>query len=443
MNQSREAFESINMKKITFISQYLLATISCLCTPCYAHDNLDSLISQTEQHVIDWRRHIHKEPELSFQEHKTAAYVAAALKNMDGIQVQTGIGKTGVKGVLKGSKPGPVIALRADMDALPVEERNELPYKSTQTAPWQGKESPVMHACGHDAHVAILLGTAEVLSKMKDELSGTVVFIFQPAEEWGANATPSGAFAMVADGIMDNPKVDAILGQHIYSGLPAGQISYRNGAFLASSDNFYVTVKGKGGHGGLPWLTKDPILTASQMIVNLQSIVSRQVDLSEGAAAVTVAQINSGNRPNIIPETASFSGTIRTLNETTRSLIHESISTIVQKTAEAEGLTAELKIEKGYPVLFNDPTLGRKIIGALESAAGGQIKVVPPQLGSEDFGAYTSKAPGFYWAFNAPPYTDRTPPPNHSPLFSIDEKYLKLGVEAYVKSTIAFLRPDK
>jgi amidohydrolase len=363
---------------------------------------------------------------------------------MEGIKVETGIGKTGVKEILRGSKPGPVIALRADMDALPIEERNDLPFKSTQKAPWQGKESSVMHACGHDAHVAILLGTAEVFSKMKDDINGTVVFIFQLAEEWGANTTPSGAFAMVADGVMDNPKVDAILGQHIYSGLPAGQFSYRYGAFLASSDNFHVTVKGKGGHGGLPWLTKDPIVTAAQMIVNLQSIVSRQVDLSEGAAAVTVALINSGNRPNIIPETASFSGTIRTLNESTRSLIQESVTKIVHKTAEAEGLTAEITIEKGYPVLFNDPNLSEKILGTLENVAGkGQLKVVPAQLGSEDFGAYTAKAPGFYWTFNAPPYTDRTPPPNHSPLFAIDEKYLKLGVEAFVKSTMALLRQGK
>lgn len=234
-----------------------------------------SLIDNVEPQVIAWRRHIHQNAELSFQEFKTSAYIAEALRATPGFEIQTGIAKTGIKAVLKGGKPGPVIALRADMDALPVEERNDLAFKSTARTEWQGKDTGVMHACGHDAHVAMLLGAADVLSKMRANLPGTVVLLFQPAEEGGG-----GAFEMVKAGVMDNPKVDAVFGQHIGASLPAGAIMYRRGSLMASSDSFNIMVKGVGGHDGMPWASKDPIVTAAQIVTNLQSVVSRQVDLS-------------------------------------------------------------------------------------------------------------------------------------------------------------------
>jgi amidohydrolase len=400
-----------------------------------AQSALDVSIDKVEPSVIAWRRHIHQNPELSFQEVKTAAFVAERLRAIPGLEIQTGVGKTGVKAVLVGGKPGPVIALRADMDALPVEERNELPFRSQAKAMWQDKETPVMHACGHDTHVAMLLGAATVLAGMRAELPGTIVFLFQPAEEGGG-----GAYAMVSDGAMENPKVQAVFGQHIGAGYPGGRINYRFGGTMASSDSFYITVKGAGGHGAMPWFSKDPIVTAAQIVTNLQSVVSRQADLSEGAAVVTVGQFNGGNRVNIIPETAAIAGTIRTLTEPTRMRIHEAVTRMAQKTAEASGLTAEVRIERGYPVLNNDAELGAKMIGALQAAAGaGNVREVPPILASEDFGAFAAKAPGFFWFLNATPFADRGGAPNHSPQFMIDEKYMKTGVNALVNVSLAYL----
>ena len=401
-----------------------------------AQANVDALADEVEARVIAWRRHIHQYPELAFQEVKTAAYVAEALRGMPGIEVQTGIAKTGIKAVLKGGKPGPVIALRADMDALPVEERNDLPFRSQVKAMWQGRETAIMHACGHDTHVAMLLGAAEILSKMRAELPGTVVFFFQPAEEGGG-----GAYEMVKQGVMENPKVDAVFGQHIGARAPGGVIYYRRGATMASADSFYITVKGVGGHAASPWQSKDPILTGAQIVTNLQSIVSRQADLSQGAAVVTVAQFNAGNRTNIIPEEATLSGTVRTLNEPTRKLIHEAIARMAKSTAEASGLGADVRIVRGYPVLENNPELVSRMLGGLERAAGkGNVRETPPILGAEDFGAYSAVSPGFFWFLNATPYADRSGAPNHSPLFVIDEKYLKTGVKALVHVALEYMR---
>ena len=414
---------------------FLGALAACTLQPAFGQLRTDAVADAVEARVIEWRRHIHQNPELSYQEVKTAAYVAAALRAMPGIEVQTGIAKTGVKAVLKGGRPGPVVALRADMDALPVEERNELPFRSQAKAMWQGKETGVMHACGHDAHVAMLLGAAQVLSQMRAEIPGTVVFFFQPAEEGGG-----GAFRMVDEGAMDNPKVDAVFGQHIGSRTPAGAIAYRRGGAMASADAFHIAVKGVGGHGGMPWSTKDPIVTAAHIVTGLQTIVSRQADLSQGAAVVTVGQIAGGNRTNIIPEEASLSGTIRTLNEPTRVQIHQAIERMAQKTAEAAGLTAEVKITRGYPVLNNDPALTSRMLGALERATGsGKVFEIPPVLGAEDFGAYSQRAPGFFWFLNAPPQDDKPGAPNHSPLFMIGEKHLKTGVKALVNVTLEYL----
>lgn len=410
---------------------------ACAIHPALAQTGTDAMADAVEAKVIAWRRHIHQNAELSYQEVKTAAYVAEALRAMPGIEVQTGIAKTGIKAVLKGGKPGPVVALRADMDALPVEERNDLPFRSQARAMWQGRETGVMHACGHDAHVAMLLGAAEILSKARAEIPGTVVFFFQPAEEGGG-----GAFVMVKEGAMDNPKVDAVFGQHIGARAPGGMIAYRRGGTMASADSFHVTVKGVGGHGGMPWSTKDPIVTAAQIVVSLQTIVSRQADLSQGAAVVTVGQIAGGNRTNIIPEEATLSGTIRTLNEPTRMQIHEAIERMAKRTAEAAGLTADVRIERGYPVLSNDPALTSRMLGALGRATGGNERVIeiPPVLGAEDFGAYSQRAPTFFWFLNAPPQDDKSGAPNHSPLFMVGEKHMKTGVKALVNVALEYLR---
>ena len=401
-----------------------------------AQTNTDAMADEVEPRVIAWRRHIHQNPELAYQEVKTSAYVAEALRAMPGIEVQTGIAKTGIKAVLKGGMPGPVVALRADMDALPVDERNELPFRSRAKAMWQGKETGVMHACGHDTHVAMLLGAAAILSRMRAELPGTVVFFFQPAEEGGG-----GAFLMVKEGAMENPKVNAVFGQHIGSRAPGGVIAYRRGSMMASSDSFHIAVKGVGGHGGMPWSAKDPIVTAAQIVTSLQTIVSRQADLSQGAAVVTVGQIAGGNRTNIIPEEATLAGTIRTLNEPTRIQVHEAIVRMAQKTAEAAGLTAEVRITRGYPVLSNDPALTTRMLGALERATGpGKVVEIPPVLGAEDFGAFSQVAPGFFWFLNAPLQDDRSGAPNHSPLFMIGEQHMKTGVKALVNVTLEYMR---
>lgn len=401
-----------------------------------AQVDVDALADAIEARVIEWRRHVHQNPELSFQEVKTAAYVAEALRAMPGIEVQTGIGKTGVKAVLKGGKPGPVIALRADMDALPVEERNDLPFRSQARAMYQGKETSVMHACGHDAHVAMLLGAASILSQIRAEIPGTVVFFFQPAEEGGG-----GAFAMVKDGAMENPKVDAVFGQHIGAYFPGGVVNYRAGALMASENGFAITVKGTGGHAASPWTARDPIVTAAQIVTNLQSIVSRQADLTQGAAVITVGQFNAGNRGNIIPEEAMMSGTIRTLNESTRTKLQEAITRMAKGTAEASGLTADVRISRGYPVLRNNPELVSKSLAALERATGpGKVREIPPVMGSEDFGAFSAAAPTFFWFLSASPYADRAGAPNHSPLFMIDERYLKTGVKALVHVALEYAR---
>lgn len=426
------------------LSAIAAASLGAAAPPLAAQPATAALIDAVEPRVVAWRRHIHENAELSYQEEKTAAYVADALRAMPGIEVKTGIAKTGIKAVLRGGKPGPVIALRADMDALPVEERNDLPFRSKAKAMWQGKETPVMHACGHDTHVAMLLGAAEVLSKMRAELPGTVVFLFQPAEEWGGQDSPSGAARMIAEGVMDNPKVEAVFGQHIGAAYPGGSIGWRKGGTLASGDGFYITVKGQGGHGAMPWLSKDPIVVAAAIVTALQTIVSREVNLPSGAAVVTVGQISGGNRINIIPEQAMLSGTIRTFTDDTRKLATEAVERVAKRTAEAHGLTAEVRIERGYGVTSNDAALTGRMVEALERAAGkSMVGEAPPVMASEDFGDFARVAPGMFWFLNASPYADRAGAPNHSPQFMIDEKYMKTGVKALVEVALGYLAGNK
>jgi amidohydrolase len=415
----------------------LSALLVAVVTSAHAQSGppIKELVGQVDADVIKWRRHIHENPELGYQEVKTAAYVAAILRSLPGMEVQTGIAKTGVKAILKGNGPGPVVALRADMDALPVAERNDLPFRSKAFGLVDGKELPLMHACGHDTHVAMLLGAAAVLSKMREQISGTIVFLFQPAEEGGG-----GAFEMMKAGVLDNPKVEAVFGQHIGAGFPSGSISYRSGGTMASADTFEVKVLGKGGHGSAPWVARDPILAAAQMIVGLQSAIARDVDMSEGGAVLTVGEIAGGTRRNIIPDEVKFAGTIRTLAPSNRDILEKSMDRILKSMAQAYGVDVRIKYERLYPVTHNDPALAAASLSALKRAAGDpNVREVAARMGSEDFGAYTQTIPGFFWFLNASPHKDRAGAPNHSAEFMIDESSLKVGVDAMVNSALDFL----
>ncbi len=422
----------------------VLAALAALLPAAHAADTAlqkraDSLLAQGEARVIEWRRHLHANPELSYEEHETAAYVAKALRAMPGLEVRTGLAKTGVKGVLRGARPGPVVALRADMDALPVEEKTGLPFASRRKSTWRGRETFVAHACGHDAHVAMLLGAAEALSAMREDLAGTVVFLFQPAEEWGEHqGVPSGATLMVREGALADPKVDLVLGQHVGPEFPSGSIRYRRGSIMAAGDDFEVVVRGKGTHGAYPWAGKDPILVASEIVVSLQSIVSREMDLVEdGPVVVTVGAFQAGNRENIIPEEARFIGTIRSLSEKSRVAARASLKRRAELIAQAHGLGADVRFTLGYPVLSNNAALVDRILPALERAAGpGNAIEVPPILAAEDFGAFGAGIPTMYWFLAASPLPDRAGAPNHSPFFTIDEKVLALGTRALVDATL-------
>jgi len=399
-----------------------------------------SLADASEAQVIEWRRHIHQHPELSYQEVNTSAYIAAALAKMPGIEVQTGIAKTGIKAVLRGGKPGPVVALRADMDALPVLERNDLPFKSTVKAPWLNGEVAVSHACGHDTHVAMLLGAAQTLARMRADLPGTVVFLFQPAEEQGPGPVASGAPAMMAAGVLDNPKVDVVMGQHISARGPSGTISYRQGSLMASGDVFKIALKGKGGHGSSPWTAKEPIVAAAEIVLALQNIVSHQIDPLDGPTVVTVGMLQSGNRVNILPDTAEIAGTVRSLSQKNQNVAHDNIRLKAQKIAESHGLTAEVTIDTGYEVLVSDPAATQSVTQALQAAAGpGKARETLPSMGSEDFGSFGKNVPIVFWMLNASPVGERSGAPNHSSEFVIDEASLRVGVRALVGSTLAYM----
>ncbi len=381
----------------------------------------------------EWRRHLHQNPELGNREYKTATYIVEQLKGL-GLDIQTGIAKTGVVAVLKGGKPGPVIALRADMDALPVKERVNLPYTSKDSTDYAGQKLPVMHACGHDAHVAMLLGTARVLSAMKKDIQGTVKFIFQPAEEGPPVGEEGGAGLMVKEGVMENPKVDVIFGMHIESWIPAGDIQYKQGAFMASADMFTINVKGRSSHGSQPWLGIDPIAVSAQIIEGLQHIVSRQMDLTRAPVVITVAKINSGVRFNIIPEEAFMEGTLRTLDSKMKIDVQERITFTAAKIAEASHATAEVNFYEKTLVTYNDPTLVEKMIPSLQVAAGKtNVRPMDWVTGAEDFSYFGTKAPAFFFYIGGMPAGNdpKKAPPHHTPDFMIDDSRLFVGVKAF------------
>ena len=406
---------------------------------------IDQQAREIEGKVIEWRRHFHQYPELSNREVKTAAIVADHLKKL-GIEVQTGVAKTGVVGLLKTGKPGPVIALRADMDALPVTERNSLPYASKEKAVFNDQETGVMHACGHDTHVAILMAVAEILSKNKSDLKGTVKFIFQPAEEGPPPGEEGGAGLMVREGVLENPKVDVIFGMHIQSISPLGRITYRPAGMMAASDWFTIKVKGKQSHGAAPWMGVDPIAISAQIINGLQTIVSRQTELTKEAAVISVGRINAGIRENIIPEEAVMAGTIRTLDNDMRTKIHEKIKLTATKIAESGGATAEVTIENKTPVTYNDPALTEKMIGSLQKAAGKEnVMLINAVTGAEDFAFFQQKIPGFFFFVGAmmPNQDPNVVPSHHTPDFMIDELGMLTGLKAMLNVTLDYMHMTK
>lgn len=428
---SKRVFKSLLFVLLLISTQSLLAQAD---KNAALKTKLDKLAVAIEPKVIAWRRDFHQNPELSNREFKTAEKIAKFLRDLKFDEVKTGIAKTGVVGILRGGKPGPVVALRADMDGLPVTERGNLPFKSTVTTTFNDIETGVMHACGHDTHMAILMGTAEVLSQVKSELAGTVVFIFQPAEEGAPKGEEGGAGVMVREGVLDNPKVETIFGLHINSQTPAGQIRYRPMGTMASSDGLTITIKGKQTHGAYPWEGIDPIVTGAQIIMGLQTVVSRMTPLNESAAVVTIGSFHAGIRGNIIPEEAKMVGTIRALDPRIQKQVHENIKRVVKNIAESAGAEAICEIELGNPVTYNNPELTKKMYPSLEDAAGvDNVRVTVPVTGAEDFAKYQEKIPGFFF-FLGGMAKDKTAPEvaaHHTPDFYIDESGFTVGVKAF------------
>lgn len=399
---------------------------------------IDTRANELEEQVIEWRRYFHENPELSNREFNTAKKIAEHLESL-GLEVQTEIAHTGVVGILNGGKPGPVVALRADIDALPVIERTDVPFKSTVMGEYQGNEVGVMHACGHDTHIAILMGVAQILTEMKDDLKGTVKFIFQPAEEGAPKGEEGGAELMVKEGVLKNPDVDAIFGLHISDDTPVGEIEYRPKGIMASVNSFDIKVTGKQAHGSAPWGGIDPIVTSAQIINNIQTIVSRSMPLTRQAAVVTVGVINGGVRNNIIPEEVTMQGTIRALDEEMRQLIFKRLETVVQNTAESNGAIAELTINKGYPITYNDPELTAQMLPTLEETAGKEnVILINAITGAEDFSFFQKEIPGLYF-FIGGKAPDREASGHHTPDFYIDESGLKLGVRAMSNLVIDYM----
>lgn len=406
-------------------------------------DQVNLAAGKIEQKVIAWRRDIHEHPELGNQEIRTAAIVAKHLRSL-GMDVKTGVAHTGVVGILKGEKPGPVVALRADMDGLPVNERTPLPFSSKVKVQYFGNETGVMHACGHDTHVAMLMGVAEILAGMKTSLKGTVKFIFQPAEEGVSHGEEGGAEMMVKEGVLENPKVDVIFGLHINSQTEVGKITYRPGGIYASVNDLKIIVKGRSAHGAAPWSSIDPIVTAAQIINNLQTIISRNLNITENAGIVTIGVINGGVRNNIIPEQVEMLGTIRALNNDDEKMLIERVKQVAIKTAESAGATAEVMIpySSHYPVTFNDSALTEKMLPSLQHSAGKEnVDLKPPRTGAEDFSFYQQKIPGLFFNLGGMPKggDPKTAPSHHTPDFFIDESGLKLGVETLANLTIDYM----
>ena len=418
--------------------------LSAISTPAFASDintELKSANKSVSEKVIKWRRHLHQNPELSNREFETAKYVAKHLRSL-GLEVQTGVAHTGVVAKLKGGKKGPLIALRADMDALPVKEQVDLPFASTQTAEYKGNTVGVMHACGHDNHVAILMAAAESLVKIKDQLAGDILFVFQPAEEGAPEGEEGGAELMLKEGLFKE-KPEAVFGLHVTSSLNTGQIGFREGPLMASADKFTITVKGRQTHGSRPWNGVDPIVASSQIIMATQTIASRQVDATKAPSVVSFGAINGGIRNNIIPDQVEMVGTIRTFDQEMRADIKKRLAKTAEMVAESGGAEAHVHIDHGYPVTVNDVELTKKMAPTLAGVVGKENLITTPLItGAEDFSYYALETPGMFFFLGVTPKGQDavTAPSNHSPHFFADEKALQLGVNAMTQLVIDYLK---
>jgi amidohydrolase len=410
-------------------------------------EQVNKLANNVEADVIKWRRHFHQHPELSNREFETAKTIAKYLKSL-GLEVKTGVAKTGVVAILDSGKPGPVVALRADIDALPVTEAVDLPFASKVRSTNNGFDVGVMHACGHDTHIAMLMGAAKILTSMKDKLHGKVKFIFQPAEEGAPEGETGGAEVMVKEGVLKSPDVDVIFGLHISSQKDVGTVHYREGGIMAAVDPFKIIVHGKQSHGAYPWNSVDPIVTSAQIIMALQTIVSREVELIDSAAVVTIGMIHGGTRSNIIPEKVELVGTIRTLNPLTRQLIHKAVHNKVNSIAQSMNASAEviLPLDYSYPITYNDPSLMRKMLPVLQATAGENNTFVSKAVtGAEDFSFFQEEVPGLYLFVGgkAKNMSLSDASDHHTPTFEIDESGMKLGVKLLTNLTLDYMEKSQ
>lgn len=406
---------------------------------------IDAESKAVESKVIEWRRHFHQYPELSNREYKTGARIAGFLEQL-GIEVKYPVAKTGAIGILRTGKPGPTIALRADIDALPVVERNSLAFASKEKGTYNDQEVGVMHACGHDTHIAMMMGVAQALVKMKGDLRGTIVLLFQPAEEGAPDNEEGGADLMIKEGALDNPKVEVIFGMHINSLTPVGTIKYKSEGTMAAVDILNIKVLGTQTHGAYPWKGIDPIVASAHIITALQTITSRSLELTKAAAVITIGKITGGVRSNIIPETVEMVGTIRTLDANMQKLVHERIKSISENTAEGLGAKAEVTITKLYPITYNDPKLTAWSAPILERATGkGKAQTAEASTGSEDFSFFAQKVPGFFFFVGGmPPDMDPAKASaHHTPDFFIDESGMITGVKAMLNLTLEYMHKSE
>jgi amidohydrolase len=416
-----------------------------LAQPAKLISKSEALAKEVEPKVIEWRHDIHQNPELSNREFKTAEKIAAHLKSL-GLEVQTGVAKTGVVAILRGAKPGPVIGLRADMDALPVTERVNLPWASKVTTTFNEQPTGVMHACGHDTHVAMLMGVAEVLSKMKADLQGTVKFVFQPAEEGPPLDEEGGAPLMIKEGVMKNPDVEVMFGLHINAQTNVGQITYKPEGTMAAADTWSVKIKGKQSHGSTPWTSIDPIVTSSLIINGIQTIISRQTDLIKEPAVISVGMIRGGIRQNIIPEEVELLGTMRTLDIEMQDKLHAQFRRTVTNIAESQGATVDIEIRKIAPVVYNDPNLTARAVKWLENAAGASnVSLRKAMTGAEDYAFYAKEVPSLFFFVGGTPVGRNAleAAPHHTPDFYVDDAAMLTGIKALLNCTLGYMYEGK
>ena len=428
------------MKKLLLCCAAALCTITSFGQRTI-QEKIDAASDKVESKMIAWRRDIHQNPELGNRETRTAKIIADHLRSL-GLEVKEGVAKTGVVAILRGAKPGPCIGLRADIDALPIIERTNVPFASKVKSTYNGQEVGVMHACGHDSHVAILMSVAEVLAGMKNDLKGTVKFVFQPAEEGPPEGEEGGAPLMVKEGVLENPKVDVMFGLHINAQTEVGTIKYRSGGVMAASDWFTIKVKGKGTHGSTPWTGIDPVAVSSQIITGLQYIVSRQTELTKNAAVLSVCVVRGGVRANIIPEEVELTGTIRTLDKGMQQKIHQRIRETATSIAQASGATADVSIDNKTLVTYNDPALVKKMLPSFVKVAGEKNVVeMEAVTGAEDFSFFAEKVPSFFFFLGGMKkgQDPATSFPHHTPDFYIEESGFKLGVRAFCNLVVDYM----